>query len=232
MAYAATSDRDLYAILGIASTADQSAITRSYRRLCRLHHPDVSRGPDAERRIREINAAYEILGDARRRLQYDRARAPRVVSSQAWVQARRVWQQSARPPGEPSRPPRPPAEARVRVTPGAIDFGFIGQGEIATRTILIAGRGGSLAGARVLTRGDWLTVDRALLDGDEATVTVTADPRDLHGFWVTGRQETGRLDGYLEVVDAHGSTRVPAGAILRRDFRSASWWNPFARRVS
>jgi len=213
---------DLYAVLGLEIGVEQREVDLAYRRLCRRYHPDVSREPDAERRMREINAAYEVLGDRARRLAYDRARSVREPSAVAWAAARRVWKESARAPAAAPRP-----EARVRVTPGAIDFGFIARGHVATRGVRVR----ASAGARVFTRGDWLRVDRAEIGPGEVELIVTADPRDLHAFWDGPGAETARVDGFLELVDRHGTMRVPAGAILRRDAAATAWWNPFARRV-
>jgi hypothetical protein len=221
-------DVDLYAVLDVEIGADQRTVDLAYRRLCRKYHPDVSREPDAERRMREINAAYEVLGDRARRLAYDRTRSVREPSAVAWAAARRVWKESARPPGASARPgaaPRP--EARVRATPGAIDFGFIARGHVATRPVRVR----AATQTRVFTRGDWLRVDRAEVGPGEVELTVTADPRELHAFWDGAGAETARVDGFLELVDQHGTTRVPAGAILRRDAAATAWWNPFSRRV-
>jgi hypothetical protein len=214
-------DADLYAVLGVEIGVDQRALALAYRRLCRRYHPDVSREPDAERRMREINAAYEVLGDRLKRLAYDRTRSVREPSAVAWAAARRVWRESARPPWAAARP-----QARVRVSPGAIDFGFIARGHVATRTVRVW----SAAGARVFTRGDWLRVDCAEVGAGEVQLTVTADPRELHAFWDGAGAETARVDGFIELVDRDGTMRVPAGAILRRDAASG-WWNPFSRRV-
>jgi len=218
---------DLYAVLGVEIGVDQRALELAYRQLCRRYHPDVSREPDAQRRMREINAAYEVLGHRAKRLAYDRTRSVREPSAVAWAAARRVWRESARAPG-PAAPPSaaPRREARVRVSPGAIDFGFIARGHVATRTVRVR----TAAGARVFTRGDWLRVDRAEVGPGEVELTVTADPRELHAFWDGAGAETARVDGFLELVDRDGTMRVPAGAILRRDV-ATGWWNPFSRRV-
>jgi molecular chaperone DnaJ len=64
-------DRDLYAVLGVSPDATQEDIKRAYRRLAREHHPDLNRDPDAERRIKEINLAYQTLSDPAKRRQYD-----------------------------------------------------------------------------------------------------------------------------------------------------------------
>jgi molecular chaperone DnaJ len=64
---------DYYRILGVSREASYEDIKRAYRKLVFKHHPD--RNPDnrvAEEKIREINAAYEIIGDAEKRQSYDR----------------------------------------------------------------------------------------------------------------------------------------------------------------
>jgi molecular chaperone DnaJ len=64
---------DYYRILGVSREASDEEIKKAYRTLVFEHHPD--RNPDstdAEAKIREINAAYEIVGDAEKRRSYDR----------------------------------------------------------------------------------------------------------------------------------------------------------------
>ncbi len=65
--------RSLYDILGVDRHASDEEIRRAYRRLAKRWHPDFNPGdPVAERRFKEISAAYEILGDPERRRRYDR----------------------------------------------------------------------------------------------------------------------------------------------------------------
>ena len=64
---------DYYRVLEVSRDASDEEIKKSYRRLVFQHHPD--RNPDskdAEAKIRELNAAYEIIGDAEKRQSYDR----------------------------------------------------------------------------------------------------------------------------------------------------------------
>ncbi len=68
----ATTDRVYYEVLGVARDADETTIKKSFRRLAREVHPDVSEHPEAEVRFREITEAYEVLSSTERRALYDR----------------------------------------------------------------------------------------------------------------------------------------------------------------
>ena len=66
---------DYYAILEVAPDASDEEVKKAYRKLARLYHPDHNQGKqDAETKIREINAAYEVLNDKESRKAYDRLR--------------------------------------------------------------------------------------------------------------------------------------------------------------
>ena len=68
----ATTKRDYYDILGVGRSASNEDIKRSYRKLARQYHPDVNKTNGAEARFKEINEAYEVLSDERKRAAYDR----------------------------------------------------------------------------------------------------------------------------------------------------------------
>lgn len=63
--------KDYYKILGVERDVSQVDLKKSYRKLARKYHPDVSKVADAEERFKEVNEAYEVLGDAEKRSQYD-----------------------------------------------------------------------------------------------------------------------------------------------------------------
>ena len=64
--------KDYYRILGVDRRANERDIKAAFRRLARQYHPDVNPGdPAAERRFKDVNEAYEVLGDADKRRQYD-----------------------------------------------------------------------------------------------------------------------------------------------------------------
>src|SRR3954462_735387 len=64
--------KDYYSSLGVAKTATEKEIKQAYRKMARKHHPDVNPGDkSAEARFKEINEAYEVLGDPAKRKKYD-----------------------------------------------------------------------------------------------------------------------------------------------------------------
>lgn len=71
-----------YAILGVSLQASQEEIKKAYRKLALQFHPDRNRGDhQAEHKIRDVNAAYEVLGDPDARKTYDRLRLGYVEPS-------------------------------------------------------------------------------------------------------------------------------------------------------
>src|SRR5436190_1278591 len=64
--------KDYYSTLGVAKTASDKEIKQAFRKLARKHHPDVNPGDKAaEAKFKEINEAYEVLGDPDKRKKYD-----------------------------------------------------------------------------------------------------------------------------------------------------------------
>jgi len=65
-------EKDYYKVLGVSDTALDKDITRAYRKLAKQYHPDAN--PGSEDRFKEISAAYDVVGDADRRKEYDEVR--------------------------------------------------------------------------------------------------------------------------------------------------------------
>ena len=64
--------KDYYEVLGVARTASDEEIKKAFRKLARQYHPDVAKDKKAaEQKFKEINEAYEVLGDAAKRKKYD-----------------------------------------------------------------------------------------------------------------------------------------------------------------
>jgi uncharacterized membrane protein YsdA (DUF1294 family) len=63
--------KDYYEVLGVPRNASKEEIRAAYRRLVLKYHPDRNRSPDAEARLKEINEAYRVLMDDKKRRVYD-----------------------------------------------------------------------------------------------------------------------------------------------------------------
>lgn len=65
--------KDYYSTLGVARNADAKEIQKAFRKLARVHHPDVNPGnAEAEQKFKEINEAYTVLSDPEKRKMYDK----------------------------------------------------------------------------------------------------------------------------------------------------------------
>jgi molecular chaperone DnaJ len=73
-------EKDYYAVLGVPSSASEKELSRAYKKLAKEHHPDANSGnAKSEERFKEVNAAYDVLGDPEKRKEYDDVR--RMVAS-------------------------------------------------------------------------------------------------------------------------------------------------------
>ncbi|MGC9456762.1 MAG: DnaJ C-terminal domain-containing protein [Halothiobacillaceae bacterium] len=63
--------KDYYAVLGVDRNASRDEVKRAYRKLAQKYHPDRNAAAAAEARFKEINEAYEVLGDPEKRARYD-----------------------------------------------------------------------------------------------------------------------------------------------------------------
>src|SRR5688572_13777854 len=79
--------KDYYATLGVTKTSTEKEIKQAFRKLARKFHPDVNPGDKkAEARFKEINEAYEVLGDPAKRKKYDELGANWRMYEQAQAQ--------------------------------------------------------------------------------------------------------------------------------------------------
>src|SRR5712664_1808975 len=88
--------KDYYATLGVPRDASDEEIKKAFRKLARQYHPDVAKDKkSAEEKFKEINEAYEVLGDPEKRKQYDELganwkRGPEFRAPPGWGGARGV----------------------------------------------------------------------------------------------------------------------------------------------
>lgn len=86
--------KDYYKILQVDPSASNEVIKAAYRRLAREYHPDVNQSPDATQRMKDINAAYEVLSNPLRRAQYDRLRRDYSNYSGSTQTVQEQWRRS------------------------------------------------------------------------------------------------------------------------------------------
>ncbi|MFZ5493967.1 MAG: DnaJ C-terminal domain-containing protein [Verrucomicrobiota bacterium] len=195
--------KDYYATLGVPRDASAEDIKKAFRQLARRHHPDVAKDQAAaEAKFKEINEAYEVLGDPEKRRKYDRLGADWQASETA---------EAAPPPGwDGGRGGRPQGFARAwRGGAGGWEYHFGGttgfsdffEQFFGTRRPRGAGAdffgggpGPEPAQAGADTEADLLvTIDEALRGGKRVIRVERTDPR-------TGATETRNL-----------RVRIPAG---------------------
>lgn len=63
--------KDYYETLGVGRNASADEIKSAYRKLAKKYHPDLNKEPGAEQKFKDVNEAYNILGDENKRSQYD-----------------------------------------------------------------------------------------------------------------------------------------------------------------
>ena len=63
--------RDYYEVLGVNKNASENDIKKAYRKLSKKYHPDLNNKADAPEKFKEIQEAYDVIGDASKRSQYD-----------------------------------------------------------------------------------------------------------------------------------------------------------------
>jgi chaperone protein DnaJ len=89
-------ERDLYEVLGVPKKASPEELKKAYRKLAKKYHPDVNPGDkSSEEKFKEVSAAFEVLGDAKKRALYDEfgADAAKLGFDEAKAKAYRQYRQ-------------------------------------------------------------------------------------------------------------------------------------------
>ncbi len=178
--------KDYYKTLGVARHATPEDIKKAYRKLVRKYHPDVSKAAGAEAKTKDINEAYEVLGDPDKRAAYDALG-------------------SGRHAGEPFQPP-PDCCA-------AYDFGDgggAGAQDFFSDLFAHVGRRGRASGAAFPVRGDDIqaTIEVDLSDAYDGAMRIVS-------LRIPARDERGREIMQERRLSVHIPKGALAGQKLR-----------------
>jgi DnaJ-class molecular chaperone len=204
--------KDYYKILGVERNAGEDDIRKAYRKLAMQYHPD--RNPNdkqAEERFKEINEAYQVLSDSKKRAHYDRLESDYSNWQRRGAPGDFNWDQYGGFPGG------------VRVEYGDLDDLFGGAGGFSDFFRTIFGRGAEGVGTGTRTRARQqpqgyqqeleITLDEAYngttrllqMDGKQKQVRIPAGVRTGSKVRVAGAGPNG-LDLYL-IVDVQEDKR-------------------------
>ena len=206
--------KDYYKVLGVDRAASDEEIKKTYRKLALKYHPDKNPdNPEAEAKFKDINEAYEVLGDTKKRAKYDQ-----LGSSY------RAWERTGRDPGNfdwSQWASGYPGGGNVRVEVGDLGDIFGGGGFSDFFNSIFGGAGAQSAGgfgrrARPARRGRdieqpiaislseaYSGTERAIQrDGSRLEVTIPPGSRTGTRVRVSGKGEPGSAgsgDLYLRV---------------------------------
>lgn len=173
---------DYYATMGVDKSASADDIKKSYRRLARKYHPDVSKEPDAAQRMSALNEANDVLSDPEKRKMYDQ------LGHEAWARGARSTDDVRPPPGWDG----------YAQSEGSSGFGR-DQSEFFEE---IFGRAANERARYQSHRGN--SQGAARWDGQDQHVDITLGLSEA----IEGAKRALRLDGYQ--VDADGQLRPQA----------------------
>jgi DnaJ domain len=132
---------DFYKILGVSPTASADEIKSAYRELVKRYHPDLfatSREKSrANEKLQRINEAYAVIGDAKRRRDYDEKRAPRTTVSAARSSFTVRRPAAARRQAPPRRWSRPVSLKIPNAWKRAVSWKWLGSILVAVMVVLI-----------------------------------------------------------------------------------------------
>lgn len=209
-------ETDYYKVLQVDPLAEPEIIEVVYKRLVRKYHPDINRATDANRRMQEINLAYEVLSDPQKRAEYDYLMRRRMAPSPA--RSRRRYSRPS--PGKGSSRRKGHQEElknrpRLMVSPNSFEFGSVTKGSIHATSLRIGVTHGRTMNGKVLANQGWIKIGSSQsFDHSSAIVQIIVDTTSL--------RDGMRHEGTVTVKSlAYGTLAVPISVHVAAEPRPA-----------
>lgn len=199
--------KDYYKILGVGREATGDEVKRAYRKLARKYHPDVSKEADAEAHFKEVNEAYEVLRDPKKREAYDRL-------GSNW----KSGQEFTPPPGWGSE--------------GGFDFGRAGFGDGSAGSfsdffeMLFGGAAAGGAGRARRGAGGWGGAMRVRGSDERARIEVTLEEAFRGSTRALQLQVADPAVGGRGVRSRSLKVKIPAGVVQGQQIRLGGQGGP------
>lgn len=221
---------DYYRILGVAPYSEDVVIQAAYRALMRRYHPDANKSADAGKRATEINEAYAVLSDPKRRTRYDAERKAERAKAQG---------------GQGSSPPPPPRSKSATQPPAPnippnsrrsawIATGVIGSFLLISTLVANIGSGTSAADNNMAVEN--LMGENLVVENDLAPEMPTAPPTlaTLSQTPVQYDDIESAAARFAQLLTKSGmsaarsvSERCHAGVVAEPNWSSADWCAAF-----
>lgn len=168
---------DLYEILQVHPRADPEVIQAAYRRLAQKYHPDTSESSEAERKMKALNVAYEVLSNPKKRAEYDRQRSIKAPP-------RRTQPSGAKDNSSAQTLPI------LKLAANLLDLGSVIKGGKATGQFEIKNIGRGLLSGGIYCSQPWLKISPSSFQSNQLWIRVTVETSPL----APAESATGTID--------------------------------------
>ena len=159
---------DFYRILQVDPEADPDVVEAAYKRLARKYHPDLNPEPDANQRMKDINCAYETLGDPEKRAEYHQDWQREFGQRHyAGAEFSPQWLDGIRP--------------SVTFEPSVVRFDHVQRGQVVEADVVMSlSRRGRFQGG-MLPHQSWIKAKVAKRSKGAVVIRITVDTSALRG---------------------------------------------------
>jgi Leucine-rich repeat (LRR) protein len=176
--------KDYYQILQVHPSAEPEVIKAAYDRLARKYHPDVNQTSTASQKMKDLNEAFEILGNPEKKARYDS-----------------VYQSHTKTDGESDEKHSPAPKPKPEVSPQVIRFHDVRPGEAKTETFIIKNSGGPCSKVFLSNPSYWIKIVRQIQLSSTNKLPMSVEIEVTGEDW--GKNYTDNIVIKLDDVETH-----------------------------